>query len=78
MAWARPRQATTATRWSCKRCYTVNAMGAQFCSDCGLAPQGGTSRSLRRQSPPAGDSWRSRSRSSPSRLSSSVAVSSIH
>ncbi len=42
MAWARPRQATTSPRWSCKRCYTVNANGAQFCSDCGLAPQGGT------------------------------------
>ena len=42
MAWARPPQATTSLRWSCKRCYTVNAIGAQFCSDCGLAPQGGT------------------------------------
>jgi membrane protease subunit (stomatin/prohibitin family) len=41
MAWARPRQATTSLRWSCKRCYTVNAIDAQFCSDCGLAPQGG-------------------------------------
>jgi membrane protease subunit (stomatin/prohibitin family) len=41
MVWARPRQATTSLRWSCKRCYTVNAAEAQFCSDCGLAPQGG-------------------------------------
>jgi membrane protease subunit (stomatin/prohibitin family) len=41
MAWARPRQAPTSLRWSCKRCYTVNAIDAQFCSDCGLAPQGG-------------------------------------
>ena len=41
MAWARPRQATTSLRWSCKRCYTVNSTDTQFCSDCGLAPQGG-------------------------------------
>lgn len=41
MAWARPRQVPTSLRWSCKRCYTVNAIDAQFCSDCGLAPQGG-------------------------------------
>ena len=26
MAWARPRQAPTSLRWSCKRCYTVNAI----------------------------------------------------
>ena len=42
MAWAHPRPATGSLRWSCKRCYTVNALGSQFCSDCGLAPQGGT------------------------------------
>ena len=41
MAWARPGQAGSNLRWSCKRCYTVNAIGSQFCSDCGLAPQGG-------------------------------------
>jgi hypothetical protein len=41
MAWARPRRAPTSLRWSCKRCYTVNAIDAQFCSDCGLAPRGG-------------------------------------
>jgi hypothetical protein len=42
MAWARPRQAASSPRWSCKRCYTVNPIDTQFCSDCGLAPQGGT------------------------------------
>ncbi len=42
MAWARPRPATTSLRWSCKRCYTVNPIDAQFCSDCGLAPKGGS------------------------------------
>lgn len=41
MALAHSRHATTSPRWSCKRCYTVNAIEAQFCSDCGLAPQGG-------------------------------------
>lgn len=46
MAWAHARPATTSLRWSCKRCYTVNAIGAQFCSDCGLAPVGGTAAAV--------------------------------
>ena len=57
MAWARPRQATTSLRWSCKRCYTVNAIDAQFCSDCGLAPQGGVVAAV---TVPAIDSARTR------------------
>lgn len=36
MAWIRTQPATLSGRWSCTRCYTVNAVGAQFCSDCGL------------------------------------------
>lgn len=37
MAWTRAQPATISGRWSCTRCYTVNAVAAQFCSDCGLA-----------------------------------------
>ena len=36
MAWTRTQPATISGRWSCTRCYTVNAVEAQFCSDCGL------------------------------------------
>jgi membrane protease subunit (stomatin/prohibitin family) len=41
MAWARSQQVAPSAKWSCPRCYTVNAYGSQFCSDCGLAPRPG-------------------------------------
>ncbi|MDP9481899.1 MAG: hypothetical protein M3P84_01605 [Chloroflexota bacterium] len=41
MAWARSQQVAPRARWSCPRCYTVNAFASQFCSDCGLAPRAG-------------------------------------
>jgi membrane protease subunit (stomatin/prohibitin family) len=39
MALARSQQVAPRARWSCPRCYTVNAFASQFCSDCGLAPR---------------------------------------
>jgi hypothetical protein len=39
MAWTHVARDPISARWSCRRCYTVNAVGAQFCSDCGLTPR---------------------------------------
>ena len=39
MASSRASTEPVGARWSCRRCYTVNAPGAQFCSDCGLTPR---------------------------------------
>ena len=39
MAWSRISREPNSARWACRRCYTMNAFGAQFCSDCGLAPR---------------------------------------
>ena len=45
MAWARSQELPRA-RWSCPRCYTVNAFASQFCSDCGLAPRAGRAAAM--------------------------------
>ena len=39
MASSRASTEPVGARWSCRRCYTVNAAGARFCSDCGLTPR---------------------------------------
>jgi ribosomal protein L40E len=39
MAWTHAAREPIVARWACRRCYTVNAIGAQFCSDCGLTPR---------------------------------------
>jgi membrane protease subunit (stomatin/prohibitin family) len=39
MAWTHASTQPNSARWACRRCYTMNAFGAQFCSDCGLAPR---------------------------------------
>ncbi len=46
MASARSQQVAPRARWSCPRCYTVNAFASQFCSDCGLAPRAGRAAAM--------------------------------
>jgi membrane protease subunit (stomatin/prohibitin family) len=56
MAWTHASREPNSARWSCRRCYTMNAFGAQFCSDCGLAPRPATMAAA----PPPIDSSRRR------------------
>ena len=56
MALTHPGRPTTSGKWSCRRCYTVNAVGAQFCTDCGLAPRPGPAAAA----PPSTDLSRGR------------------